>query len=97
MFLQRIGSHNLAEGVLLTSKLILCHKQGGDIAGNGHGEQDKQDADEPRKIGYKSFPNGQAAYKYYKMLLRELTHNQDLNEVCHCKARILTHVMWLES
>lgn len=53
-------------------------------------EQVKQDADEPKKIGYKTFPDGPAAYKYYKMLLRELTHNQDLNEVCHCKPHTLT-------
>ncbi|CAL5221456.1 g3648 [Coccomyxa viridis] len=57
--------------------------QGGDVAENGHAEEPKQDADEPKKIGYKTFDNGQAAYKYYKMLLRELTQNQDLNEYEH--------------
>ena len=65
-----------------------CHEQGGDVAENGHAEEPKQDADEPKKIGYKTFDNGQAAYKYYKMLLRELTQNQDLNEVCYCKVQL---------
>ena len=62
------------------------NEQGGDAADDGNEEQDKQDVAEPRKIGYKTFPNGHAAFKYYKMLLRELTKNQDLNGVCHCQA-----------
>ena len=64
-------------------RLILSFEQGGDVAENGHADKDEQKTDEPKKIGCKTFEDGQAAYKYYKMLLRELTHNQDLNEVCH--------------
>ena len=50
-------------------------------------EKAKQAEDEPRKIGYKTFPDGNVANKYYKDLLRDITHNQDLNEVCHCPSR----------
>ena len=60
------------------------NEEGGDAADDGNEEQEKQDVAEPRKIGYKTFSNGHAAFKYYKMLLRELTKNQDLNAVCHC-------------
>lgn len=55
-------------------------------------------AAEPKKIGYKTFPNGHAAYRYYKALLKDLSKNQDLNEVRHCKTstkdyshRLATH------
>ena len=82
-------SRALDEGGRLTTPLLSCYEQGGDAAENGHAEESKQAADEPKKIGYQTFPNGQAAYKYYKMLLRDLTQNQDLNEVCHCKAQLL--------
>ena len=51
-------------------------------------DEGKQDTDESSKIGYKTFSNGHAAYKYFKMLLRELTHNQDLNEVCYDQAQL---------
>ena len=70
------------------SRSILCRKQGAGTVENGSVSEAKQDTDEPRKIGYKTFSDGHAAYKYYKMLLRELTHNQDLNEVSHCRARL---------
>ena len=50
-------------------------------------DEPEQAEDEPRKIGYKTFLNGIEAYKYYRELLREITHNQDLNEVCHCPSR----------
>ena len=46
-------------------------------------KEDDKGKDEPHKIGYRTFPNGNAAHKYYRMLLKELTPNQDLNEVGH--------------
>ena len=62
------------------------YKQGGGIDTEANKEDDKG-KDEPHKIGYRTFPNGSAAHKYYRMLLKELTPNQDLNEVGHqCKS-----------
>ena len=58
------------------------HEQGGDAEADDSKEDDKG-KDEPHKIGYRTFPNGNAAHKYYRMLLKELTPNQDLNEVCY--------------
>ena len=62
------------------------YKQGGGVDTEANKEDDKG-KDEPHKIGYRTFPNGSAAHKYYRMLLKELTPNQDLNEVGHqCKS-----------
>ena len=58
------------------------HEQGGGAEVEADKEDDKG-KDEPHKIGYRTFPNGNAAHKYYRMLLKELTPNQDLNEVGH--------------
>ena len=38
-------------------------------------------ADEPQKVGYKTFQSGKEAADYFKKLLQNLTKNQDLNEV----------------
>jgi major membrane immunogen (membrane-anchored lipoprotein) len=66
-------------------KLLPCTAADRQVYDAGNPVQDKNKAefkaDEPQKIGYKTFQSGKEAAEYFKKLLQNLTKNQDLNEV----------------